>query len=52
MTCEILGLFVQTLTADSNYALRNSDNLPQPIEMQLSKKEIVLSDFFAQFLNI
>ena len=36
---EILGLFVNTLAADDKYSLPNSENLWQPIEMQLSKKQ-------------
>ena len=31
---EILGVFVNTLTADDKYSLRNSENLLQPIQMQ------------------
>ena len=38
--CEILGLFVNKLTAvDGKYFLQNSQNLPQRIEMQLYKKK-------------
>ena len=29
--CEILGLFVNTSTADKKYSPRNNGNLPQPI---------------------
>ena len=36
--CEILGHFVNTLTADDKYYLRNSEKLLKPIQMQLSKK--------------
>ena len=36
---EILGLFVNTLTADDKYSLRNSENLPRPFQMHLSKKQ-------------
>ena len=32
---EILGLFVNTLTADDKYALLDCENLPFPIQMQL-----------------
>ena len=31
MISEILGLFVNTLTADDKHSLRNSDDLLQPI---------------------
>ena len=36
--CEFLGVFVNKLNAYNKYFLRNSQNLPQPIQMQLSKK--------------
>ena len=35
---EFLRLFVNTLTADDKYSLRNTENLYQPIQMQLRKK--------------
>ena len=35
---EILGLFVNKSTADDKYYFRNSENLRQSIQMQLSKK--------------
>ena len=31
---QILGMFVNTLTADDKYALRNSENFLQPIQKQ------------------
>ena len=49
--CEIFGLFVNMLTADDNYSLGNSENFPQPIKMQLYKKQKTLSSFFAVFLH-
>ena len=49
---QILGLFVNTLTPDDKYSLRNSEFLLQPIEMQLSKKQKTFSQFFANFLKI
>ena len=33
---EILGVFVNTLTADGNYRVRYNENLPFSIQMQLS----------------
>ena len=39
--CEILQLFVNTLTADGKYSLRNSDNLMQLIQMELYEKRKV-----------
>ena len=35
---EILGLFVNTLTVDEKYPLYNTENSPQPNQMQLTKK--------------
>ena len=35
---EILGVFVNTLTADEKYCAQDCGNLPLPIPMQLSKK--------------
>ena len=49
---QILGLFVNTLTTDDKYSLRNSEFLLQTIEMQLSKKQKTFSQFFANFLKI
>ena len=48
---EILGLFVNMLTADENLSFQNRENLPQQYPMQLSKKTRVLSEFFAAFLR-
>ena len=31
--CEILGLFVNRFTADDKFTLRNTENLPQSIQM-------------------
>ena len=33
---EIIGLFVNTLTADYKYPVLDCENLPFPIQMQLS----------------
>ena len=49
--CEILGLFINTLTADDKYFLRNSENLPQPIQTQIFKNQKTFSQFFAPFLK-
>ena len=48
---EILGVFVNTLTADDKYFLRNRKNLPQPIELPLSKIQKSFSQFFAAYLK-
>ena len=39
------------MTADDMYSLPNSENLPQPIQMQLSKKLSVFSQVFSVFLK-
>ena len=39
LTCQILGLLVNTLAADEKYPVLNRDNLTIPIEMQLSQEE-------------
>ena len=51
VTSKILGLFVDTLSIDDKCSLRNSENLQQPIQMEISKKEKTFSWVFAQFLN-
>ena len=48
---EILGLFVNILTNDGRYFLRNKEDSPQPIQMQISKKQKQFSEFFATFLK-
>ena len=54
--CEILVVFVPTLTVDDQYPLRNSENLSLPIQMQLYKNRKTFSQFlvrnFHQSLNI
>ena len=42
---------IDTITADDKYSFRNRENLPQPIEIQLSKKQKDFSQFFAAFLK-
>ena len=48
---EILGVFVNTLTSDGKYFLRNRQNLPQSIQLQMSKIQKSFSQFFAQYLK-
>ena len=47
--CEMLVLFGNTLTTDGKYSLRKSELLLQPIQMQLSKKQITFDNFSAPF---
>ena len=52
LTCQILGLLVNTLAADEKYPVLNTDNLTIPIQMQLSQKEKTFSEFFVHFWNL
>ena len=49
MIYKILRLFVNTLTAGHKHRLLNRDNLTQPIQMQISKKQKTFSEFFFAF---
>ena len=44
-------MFVNILTADSNYSRFNRENLMQPIQMQLSNKQKIFSGLFFAFLK-
>ena len=44
-------MFVNTWTADGKYSLLNTDNLTQPIKMQLSRKQKTFSEFISAFLR-
>ena len=58
LTCQILGLLVNTLPADEKYLVLNRDNLTIPIQMQLSEKPKILLTFYlivwslAEILNV
>ena len=49
--CKISALFLNTLSADGKYSLFNRDNLTQPIQMQLSRKQKTFSESFSEFLK-
>ena len=49
--CKISRLFFNTLSADRKYFLFNRDNLTQPIQMQVSRKQKTFSEFFSAFLK-
>ena len=51
LTCQFLGLLVNTLAADAKYTVFNRENLTIAIVVQLSKKEKYFSEFFAAFLK-
>ena len=48
---EILGVFVSTLTADGKYPVWDCENLPLPIQMQLSEKQKSFFHCFLPFLE-
>ena len=48
---KILRSFVNTLTVNDKHYLLNKGNETQPIQMQLSEKQITFSEFFFAFLK-
>ena len=48
---KISRLSLKTLSADGKYSLFNRDNLTQPIQMQLSRKQKTFTQFFSAFLK-
>ena len=48
---ELLGQFVNTLTADYKYSRQNRENLSQEVPMQISLKLKTCSRFFIAFLK-
>ena len=46
-----MRLFINTFNADEKYSLVNRDNLALPIQMQLSEKLKMLSQFFGAILK-
>ena len=51
MIHKILRLFVNTLTVDDKHYLLNRDNLTEPIQMQLTKKQKTFSEISFSFIN-
>ena len=49
--CEILTLFVNTLTTDCKYSRRNMLNFTQQLEAPLSQKQKTFSGFSIAFLK-
>ena len=48
---KIIRLFVNTLTHDDKYCLLYRDNLTQPIQILLSRKQKTFSDFSSALLK-
>ena len=44
-------MFVNTLIAGHKFSLLDRENLMQPIQMQLSKKQKAFSEFFSAFFK-
>ena len=44
-------MFVNTLRVNDKHYLLNRDNLTQPIQIQLSQKQKICSEFFFAFLK-
>ena len=51
VTYEVLGLFVNTLTAEYMYSRRNMQNFPQQLQTQLSQKQKAFSGLLIAFLK-
>ena len=48
---KIIALFVNTWTADYKYPVPDCENLPFPIQIQLSSKQKTFSRFFIPFMQ-
>ena len=51
MKFEIIGFFFNTWTADYKYPVPDCENLPFPIQIQLSSKQKTFSGFFIPFME-
>ena len=49
--CEILKLFINTLTENDKYCLLDRNNLTQSIHIVLSQKQKTFSQIFSPFLK-
>ena len=49
---EILGLFVNTLTADDRYCRQTRESFPQPIQIKLYRKIKTFCVFLIPFLKL
>ena len=52
VTCNVLRLIVNMLTANNKCFLLNRDNLKQLIQMHLSEKQKTFSKFFSEILKL
>ena len=49
---EILGMFLNTLTAEVKYPIEDWESLPHLIQMQLSEKRKTFSQYFLAFMEV
>ena len=49
---EILGFFLTAMTADYKYLVQDCENLPLPIQMQVSEKQKLFLNFLLHFWNL
>ena len=49
--CKISRLFPNTLSGNGKYSLFYRDNLTQPVQIQLSRKQKTFYEFFSSFLK-
>ena len=49
MICKISRQFPNTLSADGKYSVFNRDNLTQPIQTEISRKQKTFSELFSAF---
>ena len=49
---EVLWVFVNTVTAEGKYPVQDFENLPLPIQIQLSEKQKTFSQFFFHFFSL
>ena len=49
---EILGVFVDKLTADGKYPIEDCENLQLPIQMHISEKGKIFLGFLFHFMNL
>ena len=49
--CKVSRLFVNTLSGDDKYSLLNRDNLTKPIQILISQKVKIFSQFFSAYLK-
>ena len=52
LTCQILGVLVNTLATDEKYPVLHREILMKPIHIQYSQKGNALSQFFVAFLKL